>query len=151
MSALTIRTSYVLAGDRPLLVLDARSGVDDRPLTAAADPTLWSFTTLGLRLLPGFYGVNLTEETPLSLVRTAGELALTSEGGHVSVSSPIDDVPMDWIAALEEQGGAILIVGRALGVADSEDPATALDALDAAAKAGRALGAVVDLRLLPLG
>ena len=95
--------------------------------------------------------MNLTEETPLSLVRTAGELALTAEGGHVSVSSPIDDIPMDWIGAVEDEGGAILIVGRAIGAADHDDPADALKAIDAAAKAGRVLGAVVDLRLLPLG
>lgn len=151
MSALAIRTSYVLAGDRPLLVLDARHGDVDGPLTAEHDPALWSFTDLGLRLLPGFFGVNLTEETPLSLVRTAGELALTAEGGHVSVSSPIDDIPMDWIGAVEDEGGAILIVGRAIGAADHDDPADALKAIDAAAKAGRVLGAVVDLRLLPLG
>jgi hypothetical protein len=151
VSSLAIRTSYVLAGDRPMLVLDARSEDADRPLSEDRDPVLWSFTSFGLRLLPGFYGVNLTEETRLSLVRESGQLVLQAVGGHVSVASPIDDIPADWIAVVEDQGGAILIVGRAIGAADHETPAGVTDAVDAAAKAGRALGAVVDLRLLPLG
>lgn len=151
MSSLAIRTSYVLAGDRPMLVLDARSGDPETPLSAEVDPVLWSFTAFGLRLLPGFYGVNLTEETQLSLVRESGQLVLQASGGHVSVASPIDDLPRAWLDTVEDQGGAILIVGRAIGAADHDTSKGVTDAVDAAARAGRALGAVVDLRILPLG
>ncbi len=151
MTSLAIRTSYVLAGERPMMVLDARHGDPARPLSEADDPVLWSFTSFGLRLLPGFYGVNLSEDTRLSLVREAGQLVLQAVGGHVSVTSPIDDLPPAWLELVEDQGGAILVVGRAIGAADHETVKGVTDAVDAAARAGRALGAVVDLRVLPLG
>ena len=133
-----------------MLVLDARSGDAERPLSAD-DEVLWSFLEFGLKLLPGFYGVNLPDDTRLSLVREAGQLVLQAVGGHVSVSSPIDDLPLEWLEAVEDQGGAILVVGRAIGAADHDTGKGVADAVDAAAKAGRVLGAVVDVRVLPLG
>jgi hypothetical protein len=151
VSSLAIRTSYVLAGERPMLVLDARSGDPTTALSEADDPVLWSFASYGLRLLPGFYGVNLTDDTRLSLIRESGRLVLQVAGGHVSVSEPIDDLPSEWVEAVEDQGGAILIVGRAIGAADHDTPKGVVDAVDAAARAGRTLGAVVDVRVLPLG
>lgn len=150
MPSLAIRTSYVLVGERPMLVLDARSGDRDRPLSPD-DEVLWSFMDHGLRLLPGFYDVNLTDDTQLSLVREAGHLVLQAVGGHVSVSEPIDDLPLEWLESVEDQGGAILVVGRAIGAADHDTGKGVADAVHAAAKAGRVLGAVVDVRVLPLG
>lgn len=150
MSSLAIRSSYVLAGERPMLVLDDRSGDPDAPLSEGHDPVLWSFAAYGLRLLPGFYGVNLSDDSQLSLVREAGQLVLQGIGGQVSVASPIDDLPASWVEAVEEQGGAILAVGRAIGAADHDTARGAADAVDRAARAGRVLGAVVDLRILPL-
>ncbi|MBW3618988.1 MAG: hypothetical protein KY461_01975 [Actinobacteria bacterium] len=150
MTSLAIRTSYVLVGERPMLVLDARSGDRERPLSAD-DEVLWSFLDYGLRLLPGFYGVNLTDDTRLSLVRESGRLVLQAVGGHVSVAEPIDDLPLAWLESVEDQGGAILVVGRAIGAADHATGKAVADAVDVAAKAGRVLGAVVDVRVLPLG
>lgn len=134
-----------------MLVLDARSGDPEPPLSEGTDPVLWAFVAYGLRLLPGFYGVALSDDTRLALVREAGQLVLQAVGGHVSVASPLDDVPSAWVDAVEDQGGAILIVGRAIGAADHDTAGEVLDAVDAAARAGRALGAVVDVRVLPLG
>lgn len=151
MTSLAIRTSYVLVGERPMLVLDARSGDAERPLSADDDAVLWSFMDYGLKLLPGFYGVNLPDEIRLSLVREAGQLVLQAVGGHVSVSSPIDDLPLEWLESVEDQGGAILVVGRAIGAADHDTGKGVADAVHEAAKAGRVLGAVVDVRVLPLG
>jgi hypothetical protein len=151
VSSLPIRTSYVLAGDRPLLILDARSGDAGSPLSEGSDPVLWSFLAHGLRLLPGFYGVALSDDTRLSLVHEAGQLALQAVGGGVDVAAPIDDLPSAWVEAVEDQGGAIVLVGRAIGAADHEDGKAVADAVDRAARAGRVIGGVVDVRLLPLG
>lgn len=143
-----LEASYVVAGDRPFLVVEG-PGPADRPLSEETDPILWAFSRYGLKLLPGFYGVNLPDGVPLEFRREAGELRLVATEGPLAIGEPLDDLPDLWLSTLEAQGAAILLVGRGIGFSEAPTARGITDAIDTAARAARVLGAVVEYRLLP--
>lgn len=148
-AAVPVRTllSYVLAADRPLLVVDVATDADGArgPLSAQRDPEIWSLVDRGLAVLPGVFGMPLPEVPGLRLAVTPGGGIRLRVAERTLVSSPADEVPGEWVHTVREHGGAVLLVGRGTGAAEATSGPAAARAVHEAAAAGRVAGAVVDL------
>lgn len=143
-------SSLVLAG-KPALAVDVGADGSTGPLSEATDPVPWSFLAHGLKLLPGFLGVAMPDDTRLRLVLRAGRVTLVTPGGAEVLAVAVDDLPDGWLDAVGEHGGVLVFVGRDLDLVGAEDAPEVGAALHAAAVAGRVVGGIVELDLLAGG
>lgn len=137
----TTDVSLLLVGGRPVLVVDVPPPADHPggALTPGSDPLPWSFLAHGFALLPGFLGVALPETDDVVLRRRGSAWTLETRPGAAILS--VDDVPAVWGGACQRNGGAVVLLGRALRLPTSE--AAAAEALHEAARGARVVGAVV--------
>lgn len=148
MSTQTLLSTLVL-GDKPALVVDVQSGrPDDAPLSAEADPLIWSFLERGLRLLPGFLGVPMADDGRVRLLARDGQVTVVADDGTALLAVPIDDLPVSWLDNAQTHGGALLFVGRGIAVAAAEDAREAAQAIHAAAVSGRVVGGILALSVI---
>lgn len=136
------QTSYVLVGEKPLLVIDL---LDDRtdPLTAEDDPVVWSFIDRGFALLPAFFDVALPGENDFTVTLTVDGRFVFSYEGQPLTESSLGDLPDAWVDAVANQRGAIVVIGRGIGAGEPDMAEPAIKRVDDAAKAGRVAGATV--------
>jgi hypothetical protein len=139
------RVSFLVLADRAVVVVDVPGNGHRGALTPSDDPVVWSFTKKGLRVLPGYLDQQVPETDALVCAVGHGRLAVATRGEVDVVAVDLDDLPDPWFDAAEAHDGVQLLVGRDLQLDDAPSDKAVADALDAAARQGRLLGAVVDL------
>lgn len=131
-----VHLRFLLARGLPLLV----AAVQDVGRGAAL------LTALDERDLPPierFLGVDLARGAKVGFTVDAGQLRLVDEQDATLLRAPRAAIDADWFAAARRMRGTMLVVLRDDVLAPDEEPAVLAARIDAAARAGRARGAVV--------
>lgn len=97
----------------------------------------------GLDPLPGFMGVELPRGARVGFVLDADELRLVDDRDDTLLRAPRGDIDPSWIASARRLKGTMAVVADRLDVAPEAPAASVARAVDARARAGGALGAVV--------
>lgn len=139
------RVSFLVLAGRATVVVDVPGDGHSGALTAEDDPVVWSFTGQGLRLLPGYRGQQVPVTPRLRCAVGHGRLAISTRDEIDVVDVDLDELPDTWLEAAERHDGVLLFVGRDLDVDVAANAVDVADALDAAARQARLLGAAVDL------
>lgn len=143
--AVAVRTLLVQA--MPLVVAD----VPDRGRGTGLRARIGS---LGLAPLGGFLGVQLPRGARLAVHLTPTELLLVAEDETTLLRAQRSGIDGGWAVRARALRGTMLVVTRGLELDAVDDEAVLVVALDAAGRAGDALGAIVGVheepRRLPL-
>jgi hypothetical protein len=99
----------------------------------------------GLVVLPAFLGVDLPRGVRVGFVADPDELRLVDERETTLLRAPRAGVDPDWFEAAKRLKGTMAVVLRDVELDPDEDPRSLAARIDAEAKAGRTLGAIVGL------
>ena len=120
------------------------------PLVVAATPAEGRGSELlalleqrGLVQLPSFFGVELPRGVRVAFHLDVDALKLLDDQETVLLRAPRAEVDDDWWAAAKRLTGTMLVVLRDEELDPDESPRSSAERTDAAARDGRALGAIV--------
>jgi hypothetical protein len=99
----------------------------------------------GLVELPAFLGVDLPRGVRVGFVVDADELRLVDEREATLLRAPRAGVDPDWLDAAKRLKGTMTVVLRDVELDPDEEPRGLASRIDAEARAGRTLGAIVGL------
>lgn len=142
-----VHVRFLVARDLPLLIAATTSeGRGGELLTLLVER--------GLVELPAFFGVDLPRGVRVAFHLDGDELRLLDEQETILMRAPRAAVDADWERAAKRLTGTMLVVLRDEDLDPDEAPAALASRTDAAARNGRALGAIVGVaeerRALPL-
>lgn len=131
-----VQVRFLLVGGQPLLVASCP--------TAGRGPHLHAaLAARGLRPLPHFIGADLPRGARVGFTVTPAELRLEDDAGLTLLRTPRETIDADWFAAARRLRGTMTVVTLGEDL-DPGAPMPALaDVLDASARDGRLLGAIV--------
>ena len=139
---------------RTLLVQGLPLVAADLPAHGRAPELGQRLEALGLMPLAAFVGAELPRGARLAVHVVASGLSLVGEDETTLLRAPRAGVDAAWLARARELRGTMLVVASGAALEDAGDEATLAAVLDDAARAGRAMGAIVGVheepRRLPL-
>ncbi len=142
-----VEVRFLLARGLPLLV--AAVGDEGRGAELAT-----ALLERGLVELPAFLGVSLPHGARVGFVVDDDELRLVDERETVLLRAPRAGVDAPWLEAALGLKGTMTVVVRDLDMDPDEPPRSLAERVDAGARDGRAIGAIVgvseDRPTLPL-
>jgi hypothetical protein len=131
-----VRLRFLVARGLPLVVAEVRPVGRGTELTAA-------LAQHGLRVLPGFLGVELPKGAQVGFVLEGSELRLVDERDETLLRAPRGGIDDAWLAAARRLRGTMTVVVDRLDVDGDVDAATMAAAVEARARQGAAIGAIV--------
>jgi hypothetical protein len=131
-----IHLRQLVAGGLPLLV----AGVGE---TGSGKRLADALAARGLEPLEAFLGADLPRGARVGFVLDANELRLVDDRDDALMRTPRAGVDGAWLAAALRLRGTMVVVVSGLHVTGETAPKDVAEAVDAAARAGRTIGAIV--------
>ncbi|MTV24265.1 hypothetical protein FTX61_02330 [Nitriliruptoraceae bacterium ZYF776] len=135
--AVGVRTATL--GDLPLLAVAVPTGA------SGGDHLLATVQELGLAPLAGLVGVDLPRGARLGFVVDGQELRLRDASDVTLLRAPREGLDPDWLEAARRLKGTMTVVASDVEVPPEGPDEQLVAVLDAAARAGRVVGAIVGL------
>lgn len=135
--AIGLRT--LTLGQLPLLAVGVPTGA------AGGDQLLTAVQERGLAPLDGLVGVELPRGARVGFVVDGQELRLRDEADTTLLRAPREGLADDWLEAARRLKGTMAVVASDVEVDDDGRDEPLVSTLDAAARAGRVVGAIVGL------
>jgi hypothetical protein len=131
-----VRLRFLVVRGLPLIVAEVRPVGRGSELTAA-------LTEHGLRVLPGFLGVDLPKGARVGFVLEGDELRLVDERDDALLRAARTGIDDGWLMSAKRLRGTMMVVVDRLDVDGDADAATVAAAIDARARQGAMIGAIV--------
>jgi hypothetical protein len=133
-----VQVRFLLARHLPLLV----ASIPDE----GRGPELYTaLLEHGLVELPAFLGIELPRGVRVGFVVDTDELRLVDEQDAALLRAPRPGVDPDWLEAAKRLKGTMAVILRDVELDPDDEPRALATRIDAEARAGRALGAIVGL------
>lgn len=135
-----VRVWFLVLGQVPAVVVDVAEGPDGDELSGML---LFELKNGGLVPVPAFYGHQLERKPPRVAWHLDDELALADEDGERLLRLPASAVDDEWRQRAVEVKGSATYVTAGLPLDETAGPREVCDALDARAREGEVVGAIV--------
>lgn len=131
MTAIVAAGRFLTVQGMPMLVLEGT----DELLATGRDS--------GLRPLPALFGADFPRGAALGLTLTRDDLRLEDEAGVGLLRVPRPSIDPAWLSAALRLRGTMLVVAVGVDLDPDADDLATCRVVDTAARAGRAVGAIV--------
>lgn len=148
-----VAVRFLVVRDMPLVAVDVLHVAGERPALLAGG-LFQAAAEAGLAPLPAFLGVDLPRGAQLGWTLEPDRLVLQDDRGGGLLDLPRAAVDDEWCRHALRLRGTIFVLGRGLGLAPDDGAGSVAATIDAAARDGRLLGAIVGVAeatpLLPI-